>query len=117
MSWQARQVVQAQMTSRPMVSTRLAAGSVKAVSPIWLTSRMGDNGLPVAKAGQRSWQRLHRVQASASKRSFQRRSAISLAPNFSVDSSSRLMEVSLPVGPRSARKALALVVRMWRNLL
>ena len=78
---------------------------------------MGDSGLPVVKAGQRSWQRLHRVQASASKMSFQRRSVTSLAPNFSVDSSSRLMEVSLPVGPRSARKALALVVRMWRNLL
>ncbi len=82
MSWQARQVVQAQMTSRPMVSIRLAAGSVKAISPIWLTSRIGDSGLPVVKAGQRSWQRLHRVQASASKMSFQRRSVTLAGAEF-----------------------------------
>ena len=43
-----------------------AEGSPKATSPTCRTTFMGERGFWVAQAGQRSWQRLHFVQASAS---------------------------------------------------
>ena len=44
---------------------------------------LGERGLPLAKAGQTSWQRPHSMQASASRRSFQVRSAAFSSPNVS----------------------------------
>ena len=79
-SWQARQVVQDQRASLVTVSIRLASGLLKATSPICLITFMGESGLSVLWAGQRSWQRLHLVQASVSKISFQVRSLICRRP-------------------------------------
>src|SRR5512141_1118653 len=79
-SWQARQVVHDQSTSVVTVSTRLAWGLVNATSPICCTTFMGERGFSVDQAGQRSWHRLQLVQASASKISFQERSATLSTP-------------------------------------
>ena len=104
-SWQARQVVQDQRTSsRDRFDRGSPPGLVKAASPICWTTFMGESGLSVPQAGQRSWQRLQEVQASASKMSFQVRSVTCAAPNCSAPSSSRSMVAMLPLGARSVKR-------------
>ena len=86
------------------VVMRFAAGSAKATSPICCTTFMGERGLSVAQAGQRSWHLLQLVQASASKISFQVRSATFAAPYCSTLSSSRLMVAIVPLGESSLNR-------------
>jgi hypothetical protein len=58
---------------------------------------LGLSGLPVAKAGQASWQRPHSVQVKPSRTSFQPRSWSVLSPNVA-SSASRSIAGSSPRG-------------------
>ncbi len=66
-----------------------------------ITNSLGDSGLPVAQAGQASWQRPHSVQEVRSSRPFQVKSSIDPVPRTA--SSSRASRSSKSTGSPPAR--------------
>ena len=75
---------------------------------------LGERGLPLAKAGQASWQRPHSMQAKASRLSFQVKSGSFSMPKTSDFSRSR--GASSPLGVERRKKTLSGPANMCRYL-
>ena len=136
-SSQARQVVQAQISSavirsnneleEMVISTSVLSGGVTwpcfalaaITSPVFNTISRGSSDLPVACAGHTLVHRPHIVQASVSSSCFQVKSSTTLAPKLSSEVSVRFGIARIaPLGrSRSLRYMLSGLVKMCRSMV